>query len=959
MSSGACRALVALLFTLVATGLMALPVVAETERLNEQSVVTYKVDPRDGSIDVEITLRLEGTNPNQAVPAGSYGPIYVEERTQPGTPRVRGIPARPTFSEAPGPWREMFIEIPRIPPGEVLTVPIRYSLRAGLDQDDTRLAATPARVSTGYVYVCAPGQDSDLGSIEIEVRTGARFVIDQSGTPLVEEGGTLQSELVPRPVGLFTCIEATRQGRLESETLIGPDEREIVLQAWPSDRARGWLDAAEENATPVLDELRAFLGQEIPGEGPIIIRQAPNATLGGYASAHDQAGVVQLDERAGVFDPEHELAHVWFNADLFREQWLREGLAEWTASSLQGEACAPVADNETDVELGDWKVVQPSSPDTIEQQIADQEAAACGIVAAMQQRMTPELWNAAIGSLLRGETKYLGSAGPGVAATPTVTYRQFLDAMDERGLVPSAAADPAFAGNLDDLDFAQNLVEAFGADVQPLELIQRAATRERYHQFLADAAPLAAPLAVRKAMEDWNFNTANAQLDKSYEVFEALTEAVSLLPEADIFPIIQPDFEAAPDAATLDAVLADTLVLLEEAQDVFTPLAELRAVTPTGWQDPVAIRRGLAAQNFDTVRNAIAPAILVVERIQSADRVLPQADLLATYQAAYEEASSPGSLEDLAAALSTITRQAEQAGIGLELLRSEVGEWQIPAAVTEPLETGQLGPGLLIINDARAVVSAARDADLALPQAELASEIRPRFEAVTSAAEMSRLKADAELRRGQAQAIGGALNALEQRAPEWVIPAVITQPIEDRDFETAAEVAAVAEQWIEDASEAEEKLPELGALETAKDEFESASTLADLQTGAGRAANQNVVASRVAEARDAVAEDRDLLAGLGLMGVDVDGPMSAAIAAAIEGDVEASLANAAKVIDTINSAQASGGLRLAGIVFLGVALMGVLGLWLVMRREAGPPWARQSTPHWVDKKDSRWRRRGK
>ena len=63
------------------------------------------------------------------------------------------------------------------------------------------------------------------------------------------------------------------------------------------------------------------------------------------------------------------------------------------------------------------------------------------------------------------------------------------------------------------------------------------------------SAPLSAPLAVRKAMEDWDFRTATAMLDKSYEVLTALQEAIALLPEADIFPIIAPDFEAAPDAA--------------------------------------------------------------------------------------------------------------------------------------------------------------------------------------------------------------------------------------------------------------------------------------------------------------------------------------------------------------------------------------------------------------------------
>ena len=31
-----------------------------------------------------------------------------------------------------------------------------------------------------------------------------------------------------------------------------------------------------------------------------------------------------------------------------------------------------------------------------------------------------------------------------------------------------------------------------------------------------------------------------------------------------------------------------------------------------------------------------------------------------------------------------------------------------------------------------------------------------------------------------------------------------------------------------------------------------------------------------------------------------------------------------------------------------VAVLGVLGLWVMLRRQAGPSWARSTTPHWVE-----------
>ena len=51
-----------------------------------------------------------------------------------------------------------------------------------------------------------------------------------------------------------------------------------------------------------LDAIHRFLGHDIPGAAPVVIREAPSRKAGGYASAHDTPGIVQLDENAGVID---------------------------------------------------------------------------------------------------------------------------------------------------------------------------------------------------------------------------------------------------------------------------------------------------------------------------------------------------------------------------------------------------------------------------------------------------------------------------------------------------------------------------------------------------------------------------------------------------------------------------------------------------------------------------------
>jgi hypothetical protein len=943
MSSGACRALVAVLITLVAGLAMAVPTAAESERLREQSTAIYRVDPSTGTIDVDIVVKLTNNEP-RPYNLGTWGPLILEERA---VPRVsQGFLIGET-RDLPGLWRAVDVETPVIEGGgEDVNLQVAYTLDAAIGQGGSRSEQMPARVGEAYVYLCLVGQDTDIGLVRVEIKGDDRFKLTQSGTVMEPTAKGLRSSRSTSPAEHFTCIEGTLDERLATTTFIGPGEREIILQAWPE--SGNWLDAAEANAEPALDAIHAFLGQDIPGEGPVIIRQAPLRSLGGYASAHDTPGIVQLDESAGVADPEHELAHAWFTTDDFTELWLREGMAEWVATAMRGEVCAPATGGDTGLDLSDWQVVRPTAnADTIDQVILDQQAAACGIMSAMAARMPAQQWQEVVGSLLKGETKYIGSSGPTAASTTRVDFREWLDAVDERGLVPAARADEAFAANLTELDFAQSLIEAYGIPIDSLELIKRSEARARYHQFLADSAPLGAPLAVREGMDNWNFEDAMRDLDKAYEVLGALTEANALLPDAGLIPFVQPAFEAARNASELDDVLATTQLLLDSANEVFEPLSALQVASPEGWGLPAAVRDAITEQRFDDIMSAIPPALRVVQEVSAADAALPTAGLLEKYRVRYESTTTATNLEELAGLAAEDRGIAERTNIALGILDSERGDWSIPAAVTAPIDAGELTSALAIVDDARAVVSAANAADAALPEANLGADIRPRFEAVQTSAEMAALRSEAELKRDQAVAVGSALEALEQRVPDWQIPAVVTTPIAERDFETAAAVAEAAESWVVNAWEADQKLARMDAITRVKPLFEGAETLQDLEAGAELAESWNLAADNVRNAVDAVEAPRDLLSQLGLFGTDVTPTLNAAVDAAVAGDVSEALNKSAAVIDTIHGGSSVGGLRLAGIVFFAVALLGVIGLWIVFRREAGPPWARQSRPHWA------------
>jgi hypothetical protein len=946
MSSGACRALVAVLITLVAATVMALPVAAKNEALVQKADATYVVHPASGTIDVTLvfTFRTRGAPWDSQ----DWGPIVVEERpiklsVTGGSEKVAGA------EDLPGPWKEISVKTPRIPPnGETAKAVVSYTINAKTDQDEAQKALTPARVDESYMYFCVLGQDTDEGSLKVDIDGAKNWSLSQSGTKLEPTANGFRHENTRNPKDIFTCIEGARADKLATDRFVGPADRPVMLQAWA--QQPNWLVAASLRAQPVLDEIHSFLGHDMPGQGTVAVRQAPERDIGGYASAHDTSDIVQLDERGGIVDPEHQLAHAWFGTDNFNELWLREAMAIWTASAMGGEACAPSQSNDLELDLSDWQVIRPTSGADYEAIIAAQEAAACGIVSAVAERMPEEQWREVIGSMLKGETKYIGSNGPGPGVGTVVDFREWLDAVDERGLVP-AASDPAYADNLTDLDFAQNLLDEFRIPTSAPELVQRSEARALYHQFLADAAPLGAPEVVREAMDSWRFEDATSALDKASETLAALRKADELLPSTSLIPVIQPMFEAATSEAELDEVSQRTLDMLEGAEAVFGPLGDLQAALPVGWAMPAAVDQAIADQRFDDIMDAITPAIEAAQEVTAADAALPGAGLLEKYQVRYEQTATANKLSELADDVAKDRTDAERAGLVLGLLENEVGDWRIPSAITGAIAQGQIRTATTVIDDAREVVKSAKAADLALPVAELRAEIQPRFEAVETAADMAALRVEAEGRRVEAEALGNALSTLNTRVPDWKIPAVVNDPVEAGDFTAAAVTAAAAQQWIESAYQADRDLPQLRALERIREDFEAARSLSDLEVGAALAKEWAEAADYVARAIESANAPRDLLTDFGLWGVDVRPTLEAALAAAVAGEVQEAINKSGEVISVINSGSSSGQLRLAGLIFFGIAVLGVMGLWVILRRQSGPPWARSSTPHWVDKSD--------
>lgn len=369
---------------------------------------------------------------------------------------------------------------------------------------------------------------------------------------------------------------------------------------------------------------------------------------------------------------------------------------------------------------------------------------------------------------------------------------------------------------------------------------------------------------------------------------------------------------------------------------------------PPGWKNtPIAIRDAITEQRFDDVLSAVVPSLQIAQDAAAADVALPEANLLEGFRVRYEASPTTSALEELAAEIADTRRQAEATSIELATLQSIVGDWVIPSAVSAPVAAGQIATALAISRDARGVITAVQQAEQALPEAAVAATFQPRFEAVVTGSEMAMLRAESESSRDQAVAVGDALRALRRTVGDWTLPAIVTNPIDQRDFETAAKTAAAARRWIESAAQADRALPKIEALSSVREEFQAATTLDELEACAQLADDWAAAAGRVAAAIAAANAPRDLMTQIGLFGTDVNPQVQAAIAAAKAGEVGEATSQAVAVIDAINSGSSSGGLRLIGLVFLGVAILGVLGLLVIFRRESGPPWAKNTKPPWA------------
>ena len=317
-----------------------------------------------------------------------------------------------------------------------------------------------------------------------------------------------------------------------------------------------------EQTIPRLEEI---FGSPASRAGVITIREVPEKSLGGYAGVHYESSHIRLGSDAdemGVVA--HEIAHQWSNSDNFAGTWLQEGIADWVANEASPlryrSSCYPPGayPGKGKPRLSKWLHLRARSTERQEDIVDWQYDAACHILTRLGFVMRNERMVEVIRALTDGRPPYGGSPRTKTQRQRPADWREWLDAIDEIGLVPAGAKD---------LKQAETYVIEFGI-ASKKALAGRYKARLRFHELLGRQDGVKAPLVVRDAMDDWRFKEAHKAMDIAEAVGPRIAAALAVS-----------DVEADPDAAA-------ALAKLQRRYEGATNLATLRRVRADGRRLP-------------------------------------------------------------------------------------------------------------------------------------------------------------------------------------------------------------------------------------------------------------------------------------------------------------------------------------------------------------------------------------
>jgi hypothetical protein len=592
-----------------------------------ETVTTYSVDPDRSQVTVAVdvapnpsTLLLDGPGTDQQyqIPAEVLD-VWISDAAVDLEAKQGGVvlPWTPAGTATdPSGYHRIEVAVPTYRARTVRHVAVTYTM-----PDAGIRASGDTRVLPDYVHLCVHGSGPLDGRVIVDAPLGYALDTTFSGASAFQatmSGGrvVLESYSFGTPDTWWGCLALIDPAQ-DHVTSVVTGGGTVTLRAWPGDAT--WQTRATAAIEDAVPQLVALIGQPLPKVAGLTIREAFVAA--GYEGQYrSDANQIVLSEfltsetpTDGTVLVAHELAHAWFNETTQGPVWLEEGSAEWAARSVVTSstpclAAPPGANAKT---LATWTYLSADYTKAEQQAVWDEYDTACTVVTLVAGAAGPDGMRAALAALMAHRDPY-GATTP-TSSTGAVSWREWLDAMDELGISPHHGSD----------SLAGALLLKYGVTTDSALIAARLTARRAYHDLISRAAPWTVPAAIRNQLSAWRFPASQEAISTASDAWDDVVASDRLVPGANaVSGPIRVQWESARTQDDLDAVLALARAQLNAARDVAAAMAPLQsplgfvpwvgslgsssptlsaAQTAIGAGDPLAAERAAADLRADMI----------------------------------------------------------------------------------------------------------------------------------------------------------------------------------------------------------------------------------------------------------------------------------------------------------------------------------------------------------------------
>jgi len=375
------------------------------------------------------------------------------------------------------------------------------------------------RINPAYALFAIWGI-ADPGKLDIRVEIPPRYTVDTAGVYIAREtssGGTvLEAFDVESPDDFFVTVVARDNDALDL-TSVTTSGTSIDVHAWPGDLQ--WQQFVEDRIRDGVPTLEALIGMDWPEDEGFDVVQSSEPGFAGYAGWYDgEAGEIVIDEQLDEQTILHELAHAWFNSDLFDARWQGEALAEefarLAAIELGNDAVTPTPPDD-DLRLrgglNGWTIRSATD--------ADEEwgyTASAWVMKELSDDVGAEGLRLIIDAAQNNTAAYQDASGQ-ISFDEIDDWRRMLD----------------LAQHLADSDDVESLFRTYVVSDSDAELLdERSDALDVYEDLRASGADWFVPIGVISALNEWDFETSNdvsAAAGVALDEREAFAERVAEL----------------------------------------------------------------------------------------------------------------------------------------------------------------------------------------------------------------------------------------------------------------------------------------------------------------------------------------------------------------------------------------------------------------------------------------------